>query len=272
MPHIIHKASLNDPELDLFCRLTERQLRNKLEPEKGIFIAESLKVIKLALRCGVEPLALLLEEKWVRRLHDEIAALPESVPVYVLEPEQIEAVTGYNVTRGALMACRRPRPQDPQEILARAKRVAVLEDIRDSTNVGAVFRSAAALDVDAVLLSPECVEPLVRRAVRVSMGTVFQVPWAQFDKPWPQSVFDVLHDLGFTSAAMALSHDAYTLDDPALKRLNKLALFLGTEGDGLRAGTIAGCDLTVTIPMSHGVDSLNVAAASAVAFWELCRS
>ena len=268
---VIRATSLDDPALDLFCRLTERQLRNALEPQKGIYIAESLKVIRLAVQVGAEPIALLMEDKWLARLDDVLPLLDPSVPVYVLPHEQIERITGYNVTRGALMACRRPRVAQASEVLAGARRVAVLEDICDPTNVGAAFRSAAALGVDALLLTPATADPLVRRALRVSMGTVLQVPWARTPQPWPAAGLELLHEQGFTTVALALAEDALAIDDPVLVAADKLALFLGTEGDGLAHETIAGCDHVATIPMMHGVDSLNVAAASAVAFWVLCR-
>jgi tRNA G18 (ribose-2'-O)-methylase SpoU len=268
---VIRATSLDDPRLDLFCRLTERQLRNALEPEKGIYIAESLKVIRLAVAVGAEPLALLMEDKWLARLDDVLPLLDDSVPVYVLPHEQIEYITGYNVTRGALMACRRPALAQAHEVIAGARRVAVLEDVCDPTNVGAAFRSAAALGVDALLLTPATADPLVRRALRVSMGTVLQVPWARTPAPWPSAGLELLRAQGFTTAALALSDDAVTIDDPRLREADKLALFLGTEGGGLARETITGCDFVATIPMMRGVDSLNLAAASAVAFWELCR-
>ena len=245
MPHIIEITDLSAPELAPYTRLTEAQLRNKLEPEKGIFIAESPKVIGTALDAGCEPLSFLMERR---------------------------QIDGYALTRGVLCAMRRPQPRSVEALCKDARRVAVLEGIVDSTNIGAIFRGAAALGMDAVLLSPSCCDPLCRRAVRVSMGTVFQVPWATLgDSPadWPEAGMARLHALGFKTAAMALDSRAVSIDDPALRAEPRLAIVLGTEGDGLARTTIAHCDYTVMIPMQHGVDSLNVAAAGAVAFWEL---
>lgn len=277
---VIRINDLSDERLDAYTRLTELELRCRLEPEKGIFIAESAKVIERALTAGYEPVSFLLGEKWLEPLapllgaYEEGGAHPE-VPVFVAPMELMEQLTGFKVTRGALCAMRRPALEDPAELLARtrARRVAVLEGIVDHTNVGAIFRSAAALNVDAILVSPSCCDPLYRRAVRVSMGTVFQVPWTRAGanvREWPRAGVDALHDAGFTCAALALTDDSVSLDDPALQEMDKLALFLGTEGTGLAERTVRSCDLAVRIPMAHGVDSLNVAAASAVAFWQLC--
>ena len=274
MPQIIEITDLSRPELDVFCRLTEAQLRNRLEPEKGVFIAESPTVIGLALDAGYEPLALLTERKFIEGKAAGIIARCGEIPLYTGEREVLARLTGYELTRGVLCAMRRPRPKDFREVCAGTRRVAVLENVVDSTNVGAIFRSAAALNMDAVLINPSCCDPLCRRAVRVSMGTVFQVPWGQLgDSPadWPEKGMDVLHALGFKTAAMALSDHSVSIDDEQLAREPRLAIVLGTEGDGLAASTIASCDYTVKIPMSHGVDSLNVAAASAVAFWQLGR-
>lgn len=272
---ILRIASLEDPRLDAYTKLTERELRCVLEPEKGIFIAESLKVIERALRAGMQPVSFLLGERWLEPLAPMLEALdtPDPVPVFVGEMGLLEQLTGFSVTRGALCACRRPQLPTAQELLRNARRVCVLEGIVDHTNVGAIFRSAAALNVDALLVSPTCCDPLYRRAVRVSMGTVFQVPWTRigFDaRAWPGDGLDVLHEAGFTCAAMALTDDSVSLDDPLLSRTDRLALFMGTEGAGLSPRTIEGCDIAVRIPMANGVDSLNVAAASAVAFWQLC--
>ena len=256
MAHIIPITDANDPRLDVFARLTEAQLRNKLEPEKGVFIAESPKVIALALDAGYTPLALLMEERQLEGPARDVLA----------------SLTGYALTRGVLCAFRRPALPTVEDVCAGARRVAVLEGIVDTTNVGAIFRSAAALHVDGVLLSPTCCDPFNRRAVRVSMGTVFQVPWTYLEAQashWPQAGLDRLHALGFHTVAMALSDQARSIDDPQLLTWEKLAILLGTEGDGLAHATIAHCDDTACIPMSHGVDSLNVAAASAVAFWQL---
>ena len=261
---MIEITDISAPELDVFARLTENQLRNKKDPQKGIFIAESPKVIKTALDAGYEPLSFLMERKHIEGDAKEILAACEDVPVYTADREVLEQLTGYALTRGVLCAMRRPAPKEAQEVLQGAKRVAVLESIVDSTNIGAIFRSAAALGMDAVLLTDTCCDPYNRRAVRVSMGTVFQVPWAVVPDPM---VF--LKEHGFQTCAMALDDRAISIEDERLQREEKLAIYLGTEGDGLNKNTIARCDYTVMIPMYHGVDSLNVAAASAVAFWQL---
>lgn len=272
MPQIIEITDLTRPELDVFCRLTEAQLRNRLEPEKGVFIAESPTVIGLALDAGYEPLALLTERKFIEGKAAGIIARCGEIPLYTGEREVLARLTGYELTRGVLCAMRRPSPKDFREVCAGTRRVAVLENVVDSTNVGAIIRSAAALGIDAVLLTPSCCDPLNRRAVRVSMGTVFQIPWAYIgEQPadWPSPGLDWLNELGFKTAAMALREDSVSIDDEGLAAEAKLAIVLGTEGTGLTTRTIADCDYTVRIPMQHGVDSLNVAAASAVAFWQL---
>lgn len=272
MPNVIEITDFHAPELDPYARLTQNQLRNRLEPEKGIFIAESPKVIDRALDAGYEPVSLLMERRQITGPAAGILSRCGDAPVYTADRELLAALTGFELTRGVLCAFRRPAPRPVEELCRDARRVAVLEGIVDSTNVGAIFRSAAALNMDAVLINPSCCDPLCRRAVRVSMGTVFQVPWGQLgDSPadWPEKGMDVLHTLGFKTAAMALSDRSVSIDDAQLAKEPKLAIVLGTEGDGLAAGTIASCDYTVKIPMSHGVDSLNVAAASAVAFWQL---
>lgn len=272
MPQIIEITDLSRPELDVFCRLTEAQLRNRLEPEKGVFIAESPTVIGLALDAGYEPLALLTERKFIEGKAAGIIARCGEIPLYTGEREVLARLTGYELTRGVLCAMRRPSPKDFREVCAGTRRVAVLENVVDSTNVGAIIRSAAALGIDAVLLTPSCCDPLNRRAVRVSMGTVFQIPWAYIgEQPadWPSPGLDWLNGLGFKTAAMALREDSISIDDEGLAAEAKLAIVLGTEGTGLTTRTIADCDYTVRIPMQHGVDSLNVAAASAVAFWQL---
>lgn len=272
MPQIIEITDLSRPELDVFCRLTEAQLRNRLEPEKGVFIAESPTVIGLALDAGYEPLALLTERKFIEGKAAGIIARCGEIPLYTGEREVLARLTGYKLTRGVLCAMRRPSPKDFREVCAGTRRVAVLENVVDSTNVGAIIRSAAALGIDAVLLTPSCCDPLNRRAVRVSMGTVFQIPWAYIgEQPadWPSPGLDWLNELGFKTAAMALREDSVSIDDEGLAAEPKLAIVLGTEGTGLTTRTIADCDYTVRIPMQHGVDSLNVAAASAVAFWQL---
>ena len=275
---VLRIDSLNDERLDAYVRLTERELRCVLEPQKGIFIAESAKVIERAVRAGYEPVSFLLGERWLDQMMPLFERLvvregEGPVPVFVASMELMEQLTGFNVTRGALAAFRRPRQIPVDEFLGgvvevageRPVRVCVLEGIVDHTNVGAIFRSAAALNVDGILVSPTCCDPLYRRSARVSMGTVFQVPWTYLPKNWPE----VLRSLGFTTAAMALRKDSLRLSDPRLGETEKLAVVLGTEGDGLAPDTIARCDYTVMIPMSHAVDSLNVAAASAVAFYQL---
>ena len=272
MPNIIEITDFHAPELDPYARLTQNQLRNRLEPEKGIFIAESPKVIDRALDAGYKPVSLLMERKQITGPAAGILSRCGDAPVYTADREMLAELTGFELTRGVLCAFHRPAPRPVEEICKNARRVAVLEGIVDSTNVGAIFRSAAALNMDAVLINPSCCDPLCRRAVRVSMGTVFQVPWGQLGETpadWPEKGMDILHSLGFKTAAMALSDRSVSIDDEQLAKEPKLAIVLGTEGDGLAAGTIASCDYTVKIPMSHGVDSLNVAAASAVAFWQL---
>ncbi|WP_223387325.1 TrmH family RNA methyltransferase [Faecalibacterium prausnitzii] len=272
MPNIIEITDFHAPELDPYARLTQNQLRNRLEPEKGIFIAESPKVIDRALDAGYKPVSLLMERRQITGPAAGILSRCGDAPVYTADREMLAELTGFELTRGVLCAFRRPAPRPVEELCKNARRVAVLEGIVDSTNVGAIFRSAAALNMDAVLINPSCCDPLCRRAVRVSMGTVFQVPWGQLGETpadWPEKGMDILHSLGFKTAAMALSDRSVSIDDEQLAKEPKLAIVLGTEGDGLAADTIASCDYTVKIPMSHGVDSLNVAAASAVAFWQL---
>ena len=282
MAQIIHIDNLDAPELLAYAHLTEAQLRHKLEPSMGVFIAESPKVIYRALEAGIRPKSLLMEEKHLTGQGAPLLAACGDIPVYTAPREVLSSLTGYTLTRGILCCMSRPALPEAENLLATARRVAVLEGIVDSTNVGAIFRSAAALGVDAVLVTPACYDPLYRRAVRVSMGTVFQVPWTRIgdeasgtpghpSASWADEGIPLLHELGFKTAALALSDDSVPLDDPALAREERLAVVLGTEGDGLAPETIARCDYTVRIPMQHGVDSLNVAAASAVAFWELRR-
>lgn len=279
---IINVSTIDDPRLDAYARLTEVQLRNKLEPEKGMFIAESSKVIERAVEGGMQPLSLLMEEKFLPGMEPIIERIKQryldfDLPVFILPHGELKQLIGFELTRGALGAFRRPIAASVEEVCRDARRVAVLEDITNHTNVGAIFRSAAALGIDAVLVTQACYDPLYRRAVRVSMGTVFQVPWARIGADsgatgagsWAHDGIPLLHSLGFKTAALALSDDSIAIDDPQLASEERLALVLGTEGDGLAASTIAHCDYTVRIPMAHGVDSLNVAAASAVAFWEL---
>ena len=274
MANITEITDFSAPELDVFVRLTGAQLRNRLEPEKGVFIAESPTVIEVALNAGLEPVSLLTDSRLINGAVAGIIDRCEGVPVYTAERDMLARMTGFELTRGALCAMRRPKLPTVEELLAGAKRVAVLEEVADSTNIGALFRSAAALGMDAVLVTPTCCDPLCRRAVRVSMGTVFQVPWTRIGDTaadWPEAGMARLRELGFSTCAMALSDDSVSIDDPALAAEEKLAIILGTEGDGLSKSTIAACDYTVKIPMSHGVDSLNVAAAGAVAFWQLGR-
>lgn len=261
------------PELDVYARLTEAQLLNKDHPEDGLFIAESPKVISRALDGGYEPVSVLVEKKQVLEDAETIAVLGKcgNVPVYTAEFEVLTKLTGFKLTRGMLCAMKRRRLPGLQEICNGCDRIAVLENVMNPTNVGAIFRSAAALHMDAVILTGGCSNPLYRRASRVSMGTVFQIPWTFVDNSviWPEEGMKILRELGFKTAAMALKEDSVSIDDPELMKEDKLAVILGTEGDGLAPETIADCDYTVMIPMSHGVDSLNVAAASAVAFWQL---
>ena len=272
MPNIIEITDFSAPELDAYARLTENQLVNREHPEQGMFIAESPIVIERALNAGCVPVSFLLEKKHIEAQAREILARCPDVPVYTAEFDVLTNLTGFKLTRGALCAMRRPKLPSVEEICAGARRIAVLENVMNPTNVGAIFRSAAALGMDAVLLTPACSDPLYRRAIRVSMGTVFQVPWTYLGSEadqWPQPGIQILREFGFKTAAMALSDESVSIRDPRLGKEEKLAIVLGTEGDGLSAQTIADCDYTVRIPMTHGVDSLNVAAASAVAFWQL---
>ncbi len=267
MANIIYLNSIEDPSLDVYARLTEAQIRNRLEPEKGVFIAESPKVIRLALLAGFEPVSFLMEEKHVAGdAKDLLSRCPET-PVYTGSRELLQSLTGYALTRGVLAAMKRKPLPALDAVLDHAKRVAVLDGVVDASNLGAIVRSAAALNMDAVLFSPTCCDPLNRRAVRVSMGTIFQVPWTVLS----ENGIRLLSERGFQTAAMALVDDSLSMDDPQLKTYEKLAIVLGAEGDGLSKETIAACDFAVKIPMSYGVDSLNVGAAAAVAFWELRR-
>ncbi len=274
MARIVEITTLDAPGAELFSRLTEAQLRHCREEAEGLFIAESPKVITRALDGGYEPVALMMERRHLAGQAEALLCRCGEIPVYTGEREILAGITGYALTRGVLCAMRRKPLLPMEQVCASARRIAVLEGIVDSTNVGAIFRSAAALNMDAVLLTPTCGDPLYRRAVRVSMGTVFQIPWTrivQRGDQWPHPGMERLQALGFQTVAMALREDARLLDDPELMGKEKLAILLGTEGDGLGADTIASCDYTVRIPMGHGVDSLNVAAASAVAFWQLGR-
>ena len=271
MPNIIEITDFAAPELDVYARLREVQLLNRQDPEQGIFIAESPRVIERALDAGCVPLSFLVEKK---HLEQEARTLMErcpETPFYTAEFDVLTQITGYKLTRGMLCAMRRPKPLSVEEVCAGAYRIAILENVVNPTNVGAIFRSAAALNMDAVLLTPDCSDPLYRRSIRVSMGTVFQIPWTYFpeDAAWPEDGMKLLKEAGFKTVSMALRNDSVAIDDPVLQAEDRLAVILGTEGEGLASTTIADSDYTVKIPMSHGVDSLNVAAASAVAFWEL---
>ena len=272
MTDFIEITDLSAPELAPYFQLTTRQMRSRQRPENALFVAESPHVIEAALEAGCAPVSMLLEKKQALS-HPALMARFSETPIYTAPREVLKSLTGYELTRGILCAFRRPAPVPAERILSTARRVAVLEGIVDPTNVGALFRSAAALGMDAMLLSPTCCDPLHRRSARVSMGAVFRISWAVLGgEPWPNSAMEELKGHGFAAAAMALSQSSVNIDDPALLAEQKLALFLGTEGNGLAAETIAQCDYTVCIPMAHGMDSLNVAAAGAVAFWQLGRS
>ncbi len=271
MSRVIRITDFHAPELDVYARLREIQLLNRHEPEKGIFIAESPRVIERALDAGCMPLSFLAEERYLEKEAKELLAEYKEIPVYTADMEVLVQITGYKLTRGMLCAMRRPAQRTVEEVCTDARRITVLENVVNPTNVGAVFRSAAALNMDAVLLTPDCSDPLYRRSIRVSMGTVFQIPWAYLDgrDVWPRKGMALFRKLGFRTVAMALTEDSVSIDDPQLLSEEKLAVILGTEGDGLAESTISDCDYRVRIPMAHGVDSLNVAAASAVAFWVL---
>ena len=271
MSRVIRITDFHAPELDVYARLREIQLLNRHEPEKAIFIAESPRVIERALDAGCMPLSFLAEERYLEKEAKELLAEYKEIPVYTADMEVLVQITGYKLTRGMLCAMRRPAQRTAEEVCTDARRIAVLENVVNPTNVGAVFRSAAALNMDAVLLTPDCSDPLYRRSIRVSMGTVFQIPWAYLygRDVWPRKGMELLNKLGFRTVAMALTEDSVSIDDPQLLSEEKLAVILGTEGDGLAESTISDCDYRVRIPMAHGVDSLNVAAASAVAFWVL---
>ena len=266
MANIIEITDFNSPQLDIYARMSEGQLLNRHEPEKGIFIAESPKVVERALDAGCEPISMLVERKQIDGEAKPIIDRCREVPVYTAPFEVLTQLTGFKLTRGMLCAMHRPQLPNVSEVCSKARRIAVLENVMNPTNVGAIFRSAAALNMDAVLLTHGCSNPLYRRAIRVSMGTVFQIPWTFLNE---EKGVSELKELGFKTAAMALTDDSVSIDNEELLAEEKLAIVLGTEGDGLAKETIADCDYTVKIPMSHGVDSLNVAAASAVAFWQM---
>ena len=272
MANIIEITDFTAPELDVYARLTEAQLLNREEPAKGLFIAESPKVIERALDAGCQPVSLLMERKHIDSQAKDVIARCGDIPVYTSSLDILTKLTGFQLTRGVLCAMRRPQLPSVEDAVKNARRIVILENVMNPTNVGAIFRSAAALGMDAVLLTPGCSNPLYRRAARVSMGTVFQIPWTFVGSDmadWPGPGMKKLEELGFKTAAMALRDDSVSIDDPKLMEEDKLAIILGSEGDGLTNTTIADCDYTVRIPMYHDVDSLNVAAASAVAFWQL---
>lgn len=277
MSNIIEITDFNAPELDVYARLSEGQLLNRHEPNKGIFIAESPKVIERALDFGTEPISLLLEKNHINGQARGIIERCGNIPIYTADFDILTQLTGFKLTRGALCAMRRPKPLTVAEICNNSRRIAVLENVMNPTNLGAIFRSAAALGIDGILLTPGSTNPLYRRAIRVSMGTVFQIPWAFIgDKDtteniWPRPATLVLKELGYKLAAMALRENTVSISHPSLKEAEKLAILLGTEGEGLSDEALEECDYTVKIPMYHNVDSLNVAAASAIAFWELCK-
>ena len=271
MPDFIPITDINAPELDIFARLSEPELRHCYEPDGGLFIAESPRVVLRALQAGMVPVSILTDPLSREPETDTVLSRCSGIPVYSAPPEVLVRITGFHLTRGLLCAMRRPVLPSPEEILRDVRRAVILENVVNPTNLGAIFRSAAALGMDAILLTAGCTDPLYRRAARVSMGTVFQIPWTRFRKEdaWPAEGMALLGRAGFKTAAMALRKDSVSISHPALMAEEKLAIILGTEGDGLLAETIAACDYTVCIPMMHGVDSLNVAAASAVAFWQL---
>ena len=268
MPNVIEITDFSAPELDVYARLTEAQLLNRFEPAKGLFIAESPKVIHRALDAGFTPVSMLMERRHIDTQAADVVARCGDIPIFTAESDILTQLTGFQLTRGVLCAMRRPPLPPVEDVLHSAKRIVILENVMNPTNVGAIFRSAAALGMDAVLLTPGCSNPLYRRSARVSMGTVFQIPWTYLES-WPVDGLTQLRQLGFKTAALALRDNSVSIDDPRLEAEEKLALLLGSEGDGLADVTISGCNYTVRIPMYHGVDSLNVAAASAVAFWQL---
>lgn len=277
MSNIIEITNFSAPELDVYARLSEAQLAHFFEPDFGLFIAESPKVVERALNAGYEPVSMLVEKKHIEGEAKDLIARVDNIPVYTAEFDVLTKLTGFQLTRGILCAMKRRTMPTVSELCKDARRIAILENVMNPTNIGAIFRSAAALNMDAVLLTPASSDPLYRRASRVSMGTVFQIPWTYLGEKgdegsaWPQPGIALLKSLGFKTVAMALCEDSVSIDDPALLSEEKLAIILGTEGDGLASCTISDCDYTVKIPMAHDVDSLNVAAASAVAFWELGR-
>lgn len=270
MKNIIKITDFDAPELDIYARMSEGQLLNRHEPEKGIFIAESPKVIERALESGCVPISILIEEKHIETQGKSIIEKCGDINIFTAEFDVLTKLTGFKLTRGMLCAMRRPKPLNPFEMCKGLKRIAILEDVMNPTNVGAIFRCAAALNIEAILLTSSCSNPLYRRAIRVSMGNVFLIKWSILDEEsWPENGIYKLHEMGFKVAALALNDESLSIEDKRLLNEEKLAIVLGTEGEGLRESTIENCDYTVKIPMSNGVDSLNVAAASAIAFWQL---
>lgn len=271
MSSIIEITDLSDSNLDLYFRLTENQLRNRKNELEGVFIAESKTVVTLALDAGYQPISLLLQRSQIENRGKELIERCPNIPIYTADDELLSQMTGFSLSRGVIAAMKRPVLPSASEICKNAKRIVILENIADSTNVGAIIRSAAALGIDGILITPSCSDPLLRRSARVSMGTVFQIPWTYIGKAdeWPEKSMDLLHSFGFKTVSMALTDKSISIDNPTLKKEERLAIIMGTEGNGLKPDTIRLCDYTVKIPMYHNVDSLNVAAASAVAFWEL---
>lgn len=272
MSHLVFVSDLSDGRLDVYARLTDRQLRSAVEEAGGVFVAESHLVVEVALDCGARPVSFLVDERDLASSEKILARAPDDVPAYVLPHEQVARLTGFRLTRGLLCAMSRPAPRPVEEVVRGARHVAVLEDLVDVTNVGAIFRNAAALGADAVVLSPRCADPLSRRAVRVSMGCVLKLPWARAEEgQWPDGTLSLLRELGFSCLALALRADAVPLDEAPRLCGARRALVFGSEGPGLRRATLDACERSVIIPMARGVDSLNVAASSAVAFWQLFR-
>ena len=267
--NVVRIDDINSPELDVYARLTQAQLRSRQNPDRGLFIAEGTKVIELAIAAGVKPVSFLVEERHIDGKARHILELHPDIPVYTSDSAVLKNLTGYELTRGVLCAMQRPASTELGDICTRASRLAIVEDVGDASNLGAIFRNAAALGMDGIILSPSCCDPLYRKAVRTSMGTVFQIPWTRLSCPWPSTGMNIIKGYGFTTAALALKEDALSIEDPSLADIDKLAVILGTEGSGLCNETIELSDKCVYIPMSAGVDSLNVAAAAAVAFWQL---
>lgn len=269
MSEIIEISNISAPELDVYSKLTQAQLKNRQNPENGLFIAEGTKVIETALKNKISPVSLLVEKRHIDGKAADIINLCPGIPVYTAEYDVLKALTGYELTRGVLCAMRRPAARDPVAVCQNQKRIAVLENIVDASNLGAIFRSAAALGIGGIMLSPSCCDPMYRKAVRTSMGTVFQIPWCRYEGKWPEDGIKFLKELGFKTLSLALNKEALSIDDTLFTGMEKLALILGTEGNGLDQNTISASDYSVYIPMHNNVDSLNVAAAASIAFWQL---